>query len=116
MENISYATAKGICNNCNLEYRASRKINEIVCKPINADIDTIFVKAVRESLPPQPWPKGIHTEIAAKLGANGKEVQKAIQSLIAAGIFKPQIDGIVYEPVPQAKPDHAVAPREINAS
>src|ERR1700690_4018157 len=79
IENISYATAKGVCNNCNLEYRANRKVEEITCKPVNLDIETLFVKSVREALPSQPWPKGIHTEIAAKLGTNGKEVQKAIQ-------------------------------------
>ena len=60
-------------------------------------LDLSFVDAVKEALPSQPWPKGIHKEVAEQLGAPSSRVQKAIQELIKSGVFKHQVDGVVIE-------------------
>jgi hypothetical protein len=48
----------------------------------------------------QPWPPGRSAEVRAKLGLRRQVVDYAIKRLIADGVFKPQIDGVLYEPIP----------------
>ena len=106
IENIAYASANTTCTECKREFRANRREYEIVCRSVEpSDSEMLFINSVRDALPPQPWPKGIHTEIAVRLGSTGSKIQKAIGKLIAAGVFRPQIDGVVYEPVPQSLPN-----------
>ena len=60
-------------------------------------LDEKTLQTVSGLLPPQPWEKGIHKEIAEKLGTTNKLISMAIQQLIMKKVFKPQIDGAVYE-------------------
>jgi hypothetical protein len=60
-------------------------------------VDEAFVVAVSAALPPQPWKPGVHTEVAAKLGAKPFKVSNAIQVLIARGAWMQQRDGVVYD-------------------
>lgn len=62
------------------------------------ELDAEFILRVKERLPDQPWPKGIHQEVADALDAPSRRVQAAIQELIRRGDVYPQIDGVVYEP------------------
>lgn len=51
------------------------------------------VTLVWKELPDQPWAKGIHKEIAQRLGLSNGKVSAAIDALIHRGIFRDQIDG-----------------------
>jgi hypothetical protein len=55
-----------------------------------------FLKAVNDSLPPQPWKPGVHMDVARELKVKPFRVTKAIQTLIARGIWRQQRDGIVF--------------------
>jgi predicted RNA-binding Zn-ribbon protein involved in translation (DUF1610 family) len=105
------------CKSCAKSLRVSRTPTGVTVKSIQAasdrpvsaavgSIDEEFLNAVRTSMPPQPWPTGTGKEIAKKLGASPSEVSRATSELIRRGIFKPQIDGVVYEPVPLADGSH----------
>ncbi|NML24028.1 hypothetical protein HHL16_24335 [Pseudoflavitalea sp. G-6-1-2] len=62
-------------------------------------IDENILLQIQNLLPAQPWPKGTHKEISQKLNLNPKVTSKHIQELIRRGIFKPQIDGVLYEAI-----------------
>lgn len=50
---------------------------------------------VRNQLPEQPWPKGVHKEIAHRLNLSNGKVSAAIDTLILRGIFRDQVNGKV---------------------
>lgn len=60
-------------------------------------LDEKIIKKIKEKLPEQPWPTGIHKIIAAELGVSNKMVSGAIQQLIGKGVFKNQFEGKVIE-------------------
>lgn len=60
-------------------------------------IDDEFVEIVKEMLPQQPWPVGIHKHIASNLGCPNAKVSRAIEMLIQNNIFQKQIDGRIIE-------------------
>ena len=57
-----------------------------------------LVDRVRKSLPPQPWPTGIHKKLAQDLGLPPAQVSDAIKSLIKMGEVHPQVGGQVVLP------------------
>lgn len=52
-----------------------------------------IVALVRREMPAQPWEKGIHKDVARKLGLSNGKVSAAIDVLIVRGEFKDQVDG-----------------------
>ena len=58
-------------------------------------IDEEFIETVKEMLPAQPWPVGIHKTIASQLGCTNAKVSRTIETLIDTGVFKKQINGHV---------------------
>lgn len=64
-----------------------------VVQPVTAE----FILQVDTLLPDQPWKQGLHSQIAEKLNAHPKQVQDAIQQLIAQGKRYAQRDGVVYD-------------------
>lgn len=58
-------------------------------------IDEEFIETVKEMLPAQPWPVGIHKTIASQLGCTNAKVSRTIEALIDTGVFKKQINGHV---------------------
>lgn len=76
---------------------------------INGDLTQINVSALTEqdiinvqnALPVQPWPKGIHKQVSEKLGMSNAAVMRATRELIRRGVFKEQIDGVLYDLVPE---------------
>jgi hypothetical protein len=56
-----------------------------------------LLKQVSESLPAQPWKPGVHVEIAQLLGVKPYRVNRAIQTLIARGVWMHQHDGVVFD-------------------
>lgn len=59
-------------------------------------IDEDVIAALKEILPAQPWPQGIHKDAADKLGLTPTQVSKYIQELIRRGDFMDQIDGQLF--------------------
>ena len=59
-------------------------------------LDADLLAAVKEILPPQPWPNGIHKEVAEKLGLTNGQVAKYVKELIRRGDFMEQIDGELF--------------------
>lgn len=60
-------------------------------------IDEEFLEAVKEMLPAQPWPVGIHKKVASQLGCTNAKVSRAIENLIDTGTFKMQRDGKIID-------------------
>jgi hypothetical protein len=58
-----------------------------------------IIAEIKEALPPQPWPKGIHKEVAKKLNLTPSSVSRVIQKFIQDGKFLPQINGVLFKPV-----------------
>jgi hypothetical protein len=56
-----------------------------------------FLAQVDMLLSAQPWPRGIHIEVAEKLGVPRIKVQRAIEQLIRSGRRIQQVDGILYD-------------------
>lgn len=55
-----------------------------------------FIEDVRNLLPPQPWPVGIHKKIIKTLNSTNNKVSTAIHELIERGEILKQIDGVLY--------------------
>lgn len=64
---------------------------------ISALLTEDFVQRVDAALPKQPWPPGVHVEIASVLGCNRRHVLSAIRRLIEDGLRYRQKDGVVYD-------------------
>lgn len=65
---------------------------------ISLDGDEItkdFLEKVKQELPTQPWPVGIHRIVAARLGCTPSKVYRSIDILIEDGTFRNQVDGIL---------------------
>ena len=95
------------CDKCGSEFRVVRtkqgvsiKKTAVVPPPKKTELDEGMIKSVKDLLPPQPWPTGIHKLIATKLNLNSHVVFRAITELVRRGIFNPQIDGKLYIPAP----------------
>jgi hypothetical protein len=56
-----------------------------------------FIQQVRALLPKQPWPTGVHSQIAAKLGVGASHVRLAIAFLIRREEFFDQRDGVLFD-------------------
>jgi hypothetical protein len=62
-------------------------------------IDEELLEKIKIELPDQPWQKGVHKIVAEKLSLPLPIVRNHISELIRRGIFKPQIDGVLYAPI-----------------
>ena len=56
-----------------------------------------FVEKVRGLLPKQPWPVGVHSQIAAQLGVDANYSKFAIATLIRRGEVFDQRDGVLFD-------------------
>lgn len=63
----------------------------------HSELDLELLAKVKEKLPAQPWPTGIHKEIADALGVPKNTVSKCISELINRGVFAVQEDGALSE-------------------
>ncbi len=55
------------------------------------------LKEIEKQLPKQPWPTGIHKEIAKNLGVTNQTVSSVIDMLISKGVFKNQVNGEIID-------------------
>jgi hypothetical protein len=60
--------------------------------------DEDLLAATKELLPAQPWPQGVHREVADKLGLTATQASRYIQELIRRGAFLDQIEGQLFPP------------------
>jgi hypothetical protein len=95
------------CESCNEIIRAVRTPDDevrVTSIPTVKSDETILtdeiLKRVEESMPPQPWPKDASKQVAEKIGISKHVMTKAVNELIRQGVFKPQIDGTLYAPLP----------------
>lgn len=71
--------------------------DEFLASRLESEYDEEMLATVRDLLPQQPWPQGIHREIAEKLDIKPVVASKYVHELIRRGFFKEQVDGqIVY--------------------
>lgn len=56
-----------------------------------------FLEEIKENLPVQPWPKGVHLVISRKMGISPKKAAMAIGELMKRNIVKRQKDGKIIE-------------------
>jgi hypothetical protein len=61
-----------------------------------SEYDTELMAKIRGLLPSQPWPDGIHNEIAGQLEIESRIVSKYISELIRRGDFVRQVDGKLF--------------------
>ena len=96
-----------VCTSCSNVVRIVRQLNGITIKEQNksqvvahaAALSEELIALVSAKLPPQPWPNGTHKLVARQLEIPHATVSRAIDQLIRRGVFKPQIDGVVFEPI-----------------
>ena len=55
------------------------------------------IQLVNANLPKQPWPIGVHKQMASLLNLPTAEVYAAINELISRGLRYKQVDGVVYD-------------------
>ncbi|WP_269537244.1 hypothetical protein [Cerasicoccus fimbriatus] len=58
-----------------------------------SDLPEQVIDEIERRLPAQPWPKGIHKQIATAMELSNTKVSSAINLLIARGVYKDQFDG-----------------------
>ena len=115
LDNVAPSQTKFDCEDCGQSLVAQRlhvgglkvKSDDGVPKRGRADhsrrrpITEEFLNQVELLLPVQPWPTGVHKEVAEKLETSPSHVSRAIDQLIKSGRVHNQIDGKVYnETVP----------------
>jgi hypothetical protein len=74
-------------------YNRGEKDTRRTFRPLSDD----FLSQVDLLLPAQPWPTGVHIEVAEKLEVSRAKVQQAINQLIKSGRRTKQIDGNLYD-------------------
>jgi hypothetical protein len=100
---VTGGSASTQCAECGGEIGVVRtkeglRIRSIIQFENPSDLTGDFLDLVRQKLPPQPWPTGVHKVVANDLTVNPHRVSLAIHELISRGIFYPQMNGIVYRP------------------
>ncbi|WP_156126624.1 hypothetical protein [Burkholderia sp. 9120] len=95
------ASSNATCPQCQEAVRVSRadagKDLRVVLRQPKAlqPVTPEIIDRVRQALPTQPWPKGVHQSVAAQLQLKPQTVQKAMQHLIRIGEFSDQVDGVL---------------------
>jgi hypothetical protein len=110
LDSAPSSTAETECSACQNPIRYSRTASDSInvrnvtvslsSTPVEMTEDVI--DKVRLSLPPQPWPDGTGRKVAQQLKLSRETVQRAIRELINRGVFKHQVDGVLYVPIPSA--------------
>lgn len=94
-ENYNILGHKVVCKN------TLRDFNDIQPQ-VKKNLTTEFLEQVFMLLPKQPWPMGVHREVADKLNCDYKKVLSAIKVLIESHRCFAQKDGVVYDKSGQA--------------
>ena len=87
---FSGATVSTTCESCEVQLllsKSSSGANLRIPKASRREMPKHLVDAVREKLPPRPWPTHIHKSIAADLNVSNSVVSRIIGHLIEQGYF-----------------------------
>ncbi len=63
----------------------------------NYKLDEEILNLIKKELPPQPWPKGVHHQVAKNLDLTASYVWSAISYFIEIGDFYTQMNGTLYD-------------------
>lgn len=103
LDNFPHSAVDAFCERCDITFRILRAVSGALIIRIKGTkkqyLSEEKLESVLKTLPPQPWPKGVHKDIAAKLELSVTSVKRAINTLIQQGKVNPQIDGVVYIPL-----------------
>ncbi|MBI3994467.1 MAG: hypothetical protein HY349_00690 [Nitrospirae bacterium] len=94
------------CPSCNAGlhvFRTSKGIGvkqTTSSKPDVRKLDEELLSKIEREMPPQPWPKGVANEVAARLHVQVSVVRDGVNELIRRGVFKLQVYGKLYVPEP----------------
>ena len=111
LDPVPSGIASGNCEQCGRGLTLIRASDSVRVRlsdhprPSGRLIGSELMERVRMALPGQPWPTGIHREIALELGISPSEASHAISELIKKGDFHPQEDGVVLVSEPRPKSD-----------
>ena len=115
LDTLPASAIKASCPNCSASVRVARSPDgsltlkatrrQPAARQSKVEPTDEVVEQVRDRLPAQPWPKGIHRDVAKDLGLPPALVSKCINILIHKHVFNPQMEGIVYLPESQLSVD-----------
>jgi len=94
------------CKSCGEQlrvYRTKQGVQRKLVRLQSPKLTDEFLQTVKKGMGSQPWPHGRAEEVARQLGVPEGLVRIAVQMLIRKGVFKPQIDGILYVPEQNGK-------------
>lgn len=107
LDNFPGSAVLSMCNNCQSLLRVIQQADGSIdirdatpsqpstaSKPLSESV----ISLVKDRLPQQPWPHGIHKTVAQELGIPTGIVSRSILELIRQKVFYPQVDGVVYIP------------------
>jgi hypothetical protein len=106
LSNFPYSSTVISCPECDNGIKVSRGTASLkvvktgLAKYVKNELNEDIINQVREVLPEQPWPTGIHKIISDKLGLQKSMISSAIAELIKRGIYNPQVNGKIYIPKP----------------
>jgi hypothetical protein len=63
------------------------------------DLPEELLSRIADRMGPQPWSKGKSHDVRLELDISRYTIDYAIKKLISRGVFKPQVNGILYAPV-----------------
>jgi uncharacterized membrane protein (DUF485 family)/Zn finger protein HypA/HybF involved in hydrogenase expression len=106
LDNFPGCATTMVCAKCGATHRIVRTadgldvrdITPAQAPPTTKALSEEVIALVKDKLPQQPWPIGIHKSIAKELGIPINVVYRAITALIRRKIFFPQVGGTVYVP------------------
>lgn len=97
-----------VCPECKQKFRSSWNEKDGFILSPQAKGESVYpkkvapeelIEIVKKEMPSQPWDKGASKILATKLRQHHADVDRAVQELIKRGVFKMQIDGVLYEPI-----------------
>lgn len=112
LDTYPHSSAVVACQDCKKMITVTRTLDGIgsqlqaiqtkATQTSNESLTEELIQSVRDNLPPQPWPTGIHKSVADKLGLPPKLVSEAITTLIRRGVYTVQMYGKLYVPASSA--------------
>jgi transcription elongation factor Elf1/flagellar basal body-associated protein FliL len=104
LDPVPSGNASGECRQCGQGVTLTRAFNSVRVRLSShqnhspEQITPELIEKVRMRLPKQPWPTGVHREIASELGISPTKANRAIYELIKMGEYSPQEYGVVLDP------------------
>lgn len=104
LDPVPSGVASGACKKCGQGLTFIRATDGVRIRSkalpgvVEEPISEAVIERVRTALPKQPWPTGVHRDIAEQLGIPVPVARRSIEELIKRGDFCPQDHGVVQYP------------------